>query len=206
MDTFAHITIPLLILLALRVDTRKALLMLPFSMVMDLDFFFPGAHRMLFHNLLIGLIVPVLIIIYLDRYYPEYREYGLIAFFYLLSHLILDLGEGMALLYPFVTDFYYFEAEMFFQFIGPIPIPDFSFNYGVILAEDTQIVSERMTAADTATQYASVSDISAGLFITIVVAATMYYKKSFTFLKEVWKLLKDVLCFFLEKLRSLKKS
>ncbi len=203
MDTAAHIMLPLIILLALRVDTRKVLLMLPFAVVMDLDFFIPGAHRMVFHNVWIAVIIPILVILYLDRFYPEYRSYGLIAFFYLLSHLVLDLAEGIALLYPILTDFYYFEAEMFFQFIGPVPIPDFSINYGVILAEETQIVGETMTAGDTATQYASVSEVSSGLFLTLIVAASMYYEKSFNFLKEIWKLLVDIISYLVERLKSL---
>ncbi|MFP3871980.1 MAG: hypothetical protein ACOC55_04335 [Candidatus Natronoplasma sp.] len=203
MDTFAHITIPLLILLALRVHTRKVLLMLPFTVVMDLDFFFPGAHRLLFHNLIIVLVLPIFIIIYLDKYFPRYRQYGLIAFFYLVSHFILDLGVGMAIFYPLTTDYYFFEAEMFFQFWGPLPIPDLSLDYGIMVAEETQIVSEGMSAGDTATQYSSVSNISSGLFLTLVVAALMYYEKSFTFLKEIWKLLVDIKDFFLEKLRSI---
>ncbi|GEM_PF-954802 len=206
MDTAAHIMIPLIILLALRVDTRKVLLMLPFAVVMDLDFFIPGAHRMVFHNVWIVVIIPVLVILYLDRFYPKYRSYGLIAFFYLLSHLVLDLADGVALLYPFVTDFYYFEAEMFFQFIGPVPIPDFSINYGTILAEETQIVRETMTAGDTATQYASVSEVSSGLFLTLIVAAFMYYEKSFKFLKEVWDLFVDIISYFVERLKTLFKK
>ncbi|MEF8874099.1 MAG: hypothetical protein V5A88_05455 [Candidatus Thermoplasmatota archaeon] len=169
---------------------------------MDLDFFVPGAHRLLFHNLFIGVVIPILIIIYLHRYYPKYREYGLIAFFYLVAHLILDLGVSIGLFYPIITDFYYFEAEMFFQFWGPVPVPDLALDYGVISAEDTQIVSENMTAGDTATQYASVSEISSGLFLTLVVAAVMYYEKSFTFLKEVWKLLIDIKDFVFQKIKS----
>ena len=206
MDTAAHIMIPLIILLALRVDTRKVLLILPFSVVMDLDFFIPGAHRMVFHNVWIAIVIPVLVILYLDRFYPKYRSYGLIAFFFLLSHLVLDLADGVALLYPIVTDFYYFEAEMFFQFIGPVPIPDFSINYGTILAEETQIVGETMTAGDTATQYASVSEVSSGLFLTLIVAASMYYEKSFKFLKEVWDLLVDIISYFVERLKTLFKQ
>ncbi len=204
MDTFAHITIPLLILLALRVKTRKVLLMLPFSVVMDLDFFFRGMHRMLFHNIFLIIIIPLIIIIYLDKYHPKYREYGMIGFFFLIAHLILDLGVGEALLYPFVTDFYYFELEMFFQFIGPIPIPDLSVDFGIILAEDTAVVGENQGAAEGATQYASVSNISSGLFFTLVVAALMYYKKSFTFLKEAWDLLIDIKGYVWKALKSIK--
>jgi len=107
--------------------------------------------------------------------------------------------------YPLVSDFYYFEIEMFFQFVGPIPLPDISVDMGVILAEDTVAAGEEVTAAETAETYASVSDISSGLFLTISVAALMYYQKSFTFLKEVWDLLVDIKDFFFEKLRSIKK-
>lgn len=204
MDTFAHITIPLLILLALRVDTRKVLSMLPFAVIMDLDFFFRGMHRMLFHNVFLVIIIPLIVIIYLDKKHPEYRQYGLIVFFFLLAHFILDLGDGMALLYPMVTDYYYFEMELFFQFLGPIPIPDISLDMGVIIAEDTAIVGENQGAVEGATQYPSVSTISSGLFLTLIVAALMYYQKSFTFLEEVWKLVVDVKRYFFDKLTSIK--
>lgn len=205
MDTFAHIAIPLLILLALRVDTRKVLLMLPFSVVMDLDYLFMMG-RQLFHNIFVGILIPLIVIIYLDKKHPKYREYGFIAFFFLLSHMILDLGEGIALLYPLVTDFYYFEMELFFQFIGPIPIPDISLDMGVILAEDTVAAGEEIGAAEGAARYPSVSNISSGLFLTIAVAALMYYQKSFTFLEEVWALLVDIKDHFFDKLASIKKK
>jgi len=205
MDTFAHIAIPLLILLALRVDTRKVLLMLPFSVVMDLDYLFMMG-RQLFHNIFVGILIPLIVMIYIDKKHPKYREYGFIAFFFLLSHMILDLGEGIALLYPIVTDFYYFEMELFFQFIGPIPIPDISLDMGVILAEDTVAAGEEIGAAEGAARYPSVSNISSGLFLTIAVAALMYYQKSFTFLEEVWNLLVDIKDHFFEKLASIKKK
>jgi len=204
MDTFAHIAIPLLILLALRIETRKILLMLPFSVLLDLDYFFMMG-RQLFHNVFVVILIPLIVIFYLHKEHPEYREYGMIAFFFLLSHLILDLGEGIALFYPILTDFYYFEVEMFFQFIGPIPIPDISVDMGMILAEDTVAGSGETTATETAETYASVSDISSGLFLTIAVAALMYYQKSFTFLQEIWALLVDIKDYFFDKLASMKR-
>ncbi|MFP4143369.1 MAG: hypothetical protein ACLFSM_09370 [Thermoplasmata archaeon] len=203
MDTFAHITIPLLILLALRVKTRKILLMLPFTVVMDLDYFFVMG-RQLFHNIFFIIIIPLLIIIYLDRKHPEYREYGLIVFFFLLAHMVLDLTQGIAFLYPLITDFYYFEVEMFFQFLGPIPIPDISVDMGMILAEDTVAAGEDVSATETAQTYPSVSNISSGLLLTISVAAVMYYRKSFTFLEEVWDLVVDIIKYFFQKLKSIK--
>ncbi len=205
MDTFAHITIPLLILLAMRIDTRKILMMLPFAVVMDLDYFF-FMGRQLFHNVFVGLLIPIVVILYLHKKHPEYREYGLIAFFFLLSHLILDLGDGIALFYPIITDFYYFEMEMFFQFVGPIPIPDVSMDMGVILAGDTAAGGENIGATEGAQTYPSVSNISSGLFLTILVAALMYYRKSFAFLEEVWDLLVDLKGFIFEKLKLIKRK
>ncbi len=159
---------------------------------------------MIFHNIFIAIIIPLVLLIYIYRYHSEHKSYALIAFFYLASHMILDLGKGMALLYPITTDFYYFEMELFFQFLGPIPIPDPSLDYGVIVAEDTAIVSENMGPQQTASQYPSVSNISSGLFFTLIVAAVMYYEKAFTFLKEIWQLLIDIKETALEKLISIK--
>lgn len=160
---------------------------------------------MIFHNIFIAIIIPLVLLIYIYRYHSEHKSYALIAFFYLASHMILDLGKGMALLYPITTDFYYFEMKLFFQFLGPIPIPDPSLDYGVIVAEDTAIVSENMGAQQTASQYPSISNISSGLFFTLIVAAVMYYEKAFTFLKEIWQLLIDIKETVLETLISIKK-
>ncbi|MBS3816453.1 MAG: metal-dependent hydrolase, partial [Candidatus Thermoplasmatota archaeon] len=140
MDPFAHITIPLLILLALRIQTRKVLLMLPFAVIMDVDFLFAGSHRMFLHNMFLAILIPLIILVLIHRYRPEYRDYGYIAFFFLISHFILDLGKGMTIFYPLSTDFYYFEWQLFFSFIGPIPVPNPQLDYGVIVAEDTAIV------------------------------------------------------------------
>ncbi|MEF8835327.1 MAG: hypothetical protein V5A76_04150 [Candidatus Thermoplasmatota archaeon] len=203
MDTFAHITIPLLILLALGIKTRKILLLLPLALVMDLDYFFT-LGRQLFHNIFVVILIPLLIIIYLEKQHPEYREYGLIAFFFLLSHFIFDLGDGVAFLYPLATDFYYFEMQVFLQFLGPIPLPDISIDMGMILAEDTVAGGGGQGATETAQSYPSMSNISSGLFLTLIVAALMYYRKSFTFLKEVWDLLVDIKSYIFEKLDEIK--
>ncbi len=203
MDPFAHITLPLLILLALRVKTRKALLMLPLTLILDFGFFFRGLHRMVFHNVFVAVLIPLVILIYIYRYHSKYESYAFIAFFYLVSHVILDLGKGMAFLYPLTTDFYYFEMQLFFQFLGPIPIPDPTFDFGVIVAEDTAIVGGNMGPKETASQYPSVSNISSGLLFTLIIAAVMYYQKAHTFLDEIRQLLLDIKEEIYEKLKSI---
>lgn len=205
MDIFTQVTIPLLILLAMRVKTRKALLMLPFTMVIDLDVFF-RAHRMLFHNLFVALIIPLIITIYIKKYKPKYLDYAWIAFFYVFASLIFDLSDGVALLYPLLTDFYYLQISMYIQFIGPIPLPDFNLNYGVWMAEQTVSIGEHLGAAETASRYPSMSDTSTGLLFTLIVAAVMYFEKSRVFLNEVIRLVKDIFQYVRKTLFSLFQS
>lgn len=192
MDTFAQITIPVLILFALRVDTRKVLLMLPFTFLIDLDVFFAGTHRLLFHNLFVAFLLPMAYLLYINRFHKKYYEYAWIAFFFIISSLILDLGQGVALIYPLSTDFYYIHAEILFKFWGPLPIPDLVFDFGTWAAEQTVVVSQNLGAKETVTRYPSMSNTSFGLFFTLLIAALMYYEKSFLFLKEVRSLLEDI--------------
>lgn len=203
MDTFAQITIPVLILLALRVNTRKILLMLPFTFLIDLDVFFDGTHRLLFHNIFVAVLLPLACVFYVKEYYREYFDYAWIAFFFIISSLILDLGQGVALIYPISTDFYYLEAEILFKFWGPIPIPDIVFNFGTWAAERTAIVSQNMGAKDTVTRYPSMSNTSFGLFFTLLIAALMYYEKSFIFLKEVKSLIKDIFEYVISRIKEI---
>ena len=203
MDTFAQITIPVLILLALRVDTRKILLMLPFTFLIDLDVFFAGTHRLLFHNIFVAGLLPLAFVFYVKEYYREYFEYAWIAFFFIISSLILDIGQGVALIYPISTDFYYLEAEILFKFWGPIPIPDLIFNFGTWAAEHTAVVSQNMGAKDTVTRYPSMSNTSFGLFFTLLIAALMYYEKSFIFLKEIKSLVKDILGYVVSRIKEI---
>lgn len=191
MDTFAHIVIPLIILLALRVDTRKALIMLPLAIVPDLDLFF-RAHRLLFHNVFVIVVLPLLFALYIRRYYPKYFPYAWIGMFYLCSHLVLDLSEGVALLYPLTTDFYTIQASMVFAFWNGIPYPSFRFLYDVFPAETTVSIGEGLGAGEAVTRYDSVSDVSTGLFLTILVAAAMYIDKSRSFLDTVYRLLREI--------------
>ena len=198
MDTFAQVTIPLLVLLAFRVNTRKILVMLPFTMVLDLDVFFTY-HRLLFHNIFVAFLFPLMITLYVYEYKREYFDYALIAFFYVFTSMLFDLGEGIALFYPVMTDFYFFKASMYIQLWGPIPLPDFHIELGTIAAETTAAIGERLGAAETASRYPSMSETSAGLLFTILIAAAMYFEKTQTFLKILRNLLRDIF----EKIKSI---
>ena len=193
MDTFAQVTIPLIILLALRIKTRKALLMLPLTMVIDLDIFFGCYHRLLFHNIFVAFFLPLLIVIWIHYYKPERSDYAFIGFFYIFTSLIFDLADGVALFYPLTTDFYFFQAALYFGFIGPIPIPDLDINMGIWAAEQTATIGEGLGAGDIVSRYPSMSETSTGLMFTLIIAAVMYFRKSRVFLEEAWKLVFDIL-------------
>ncbi len=202
MDTFAHIVIPLLVLLALRVDTRKALIMIPLAVMPDLDLFF-RAHRLLFHNVFVLVLLPMLFGIYIYYYHRKYFPYAWIGIFYLCAHLVLDLSEGIALFYPLTTDFYAIQASMVFAFWNGIPYPSFRFLFDIIPAERTVSIGEGLGPGEAATRYESVSDVSTGLFFTMIVAALMYFERSQRFLIIVKELIIEIIIVFKERLLSL---
>ncbi len=75
-------------------------------------------HRASFHNIFI-LIIPILILIFINK-----EIFG-ITFFYLSSHIILDIfNGGVFLLYPFYDNTFFIRAELDSK-INTI------FNYGI---------------------------------------------------------------------------
>jgi membrane-bound metal-dependent hydrolase YbcI (DUF457 family) len=127
MDPFQHLLLPLLFILAIRMDARKALLFAPLAVLPDFDALF-GLHRALGHSFIPILVAPMLIIAYAKFRRPEWLLSALIVQFYLASHVVLDLG-GVAFLWPFVTEQLYFEPTITFGVDGGL---DFTivFNYG----------------------------------------------------------------------------
>ncbi|MFO7792807.1 MAG: hypothetical protein R6W73_07515 [Candidatus Saliniplasma sp.] len=206
MDLFAHITIPLLILLALRINTRKVLLMLPLAVVPELDVFF-GYHRLLFHNIFIVFLLPLIWALFIYKYKEEWFGYAWIALFFLSSHLLLDITNGVAIFYPVLSTFYSVQVSIYLQnFIGIIPIPSIEIIINTIEAQQTVAVGGGLSASETSQSYPTMDNVSVSLFFTLVVASLMYFRKSFTFLKEVYILIRDILKWFLDKIRSILKK
>ncbi len=112
MDPLMHLVLPLLFLLALRVDTRRAVLLAPLAVLPDLDALF-GLHRALGHSFIPIVLVPMAVLVYSKLKRPEWVAAALIAQFYLASHVILDLG-GVAFLWPFVQEQFYLELGVTF--------------------------------------------------------------------------------------------
>lgn len=108
MEPLFHLILPLLILLFFfpKLDKNLVFKLAIFSIVMDLDSFIPGMHRILFHNIFFVLIV------FLIVYYLKGKLAGLISLYFLISHLILDLGMyGISIFSPFYNKFIYFVCN-----------------------------------------------------------------------------------------------
>ena len=142
MDPLMHLLLPLLFLLALRIDTKKVLLFAPLAILPDFDAVF-GLHRAGFHSFIPVLVVPIGLILYSRFKRPEWMLSALLVQFYLASHIVLDLG-GVAFAWPFVKDMLYFDPEVTFNLQGGI---NFGFNleYGTrpyVEMGTTDILSE----------------------------------------------------------------
>ena len=112
MDPLMHLLLPLLFLLALRVDTRKAVLLAPLAVLPDLDALF-GLHRALGHSFIPVLVVPMAILVYARLRRPEWMLAALLTQFYLASHVVLDLA-GVAFLWPVVQEQFYVNLGITF--------------------------------------------------------------------------------------------
>jgi len=128
MDPVLHVALPLLFLLALRVDTRTAVILSPLAIFPDFDAAF-GLHRAAFHNFIFAIIIPVAFIAYSKLRRPAWLSWALVAQFFLASHVILDLG-GVAFMWPIVKDQIFFDPEVTFNLQGGVNF-GFHFDYGL---------------------------------------------------------------------------
>ncbi len=128
MDPFMHLLLPLLFLLAVRVDAKKALLFAPLAVLPDFDALF-GLHRALFHSFIPILVLPMMFLVYSKLRKPEWVFGSMIALFYLASHVVLDLG-GVAFLWPVVPEQFYFDPQVHFDLQGGVNFT-ISIDYGM---------------------------------------------------------------------------
>jgi membrane-bound metal-dependent hydrolase YbcI (DUF457 family) len=128
MDPLMHVLLPLLFLLALRIDTKKVILLAPLAILPDFDAAF-NLHRAVFHSFIPVVILPVSLILYSRVKRPDWMLSALVVFFYLASHVVLDLG-GVAFAWPFTTDMLYFDPEVTFNMQGGINF-GFHLQYGM---------------------------------------------------------------------------
>jgi membrane-bound metal-dependent hydrolase YbcI (DUF457 family) len=128
MDPLLHLLLPVLFLLALRIDTRKVLMFAPLAIFPDFDAVF-GLHRAVFHSFIPVLVIPVGLILYSKFKRPEWMLSALLVQFFMASHIILDLG-GVAFAWPFTSEMLYFDPELTFNMQGGINFV-FHLKYGL---------------------------------------------------------------------------
>lgn len=128
MDPVLHLLLPILFLLAIRVDAKKVIMLAPLAIIPDLDAAF-GLHRAVLHSFVPVLVIPLGLIIYSKLRRPDWMIGALLAQFYLASHVVLDLG-GVAFLWPFVKDQFFFEPQLQFNLLGGVNFI-FHLHYGL---------------------------------------------------------------------------
>jgi hypothetical protein len=124
---FNHVFIPVAILLVfskeLKIDPGKILILSFFAMLPDADAIFLP-HRAVLHNVLIVLIPLLLFVLVKSR-----REVFGIIFFFLASHLLLDLFDGgIFLFYPFYDSVFFARVELLFDMETIKPVLDYGIS------------------------------------------------------------------------------
>lgn len=107
MDPFLHLLLPVLFLLAIRIDPRKVIMFAPLAIVPDFDAFL-GMHREVLHSFIPVLVLPLSLIIFSKLRKPEWMSSALLIQFYLASHIVLDLG-GVTFFWPFFKEQFFFD-------------------------------------------------------------------------------------------------
>lgn len=141
MDPLMHLVLPLLFLLAIKVDTKRAVMLAPLAVLPDFDALF-GLHRALGHSFVPILVMPMALLLYSHARRPEWFQAALVAQFYLASHVVLDLG-GVAFLWPIVQEQFYLDLGVTFTATDGFNI-GFTADWGMKELEDmgtTSLVS-----------------------------------------------------------------
>ncbi len=170
MDPVMHILLPLLILLALRIDTRQVLLLAPLAVLPDFDSFF-GLHRAVLHSFIPVIVIPAVLILYSRYKRPEWMLASLLVLFYMASHVALDLS-GVAFLWPFTTDMFYMDPELGFNMQGGLNF-EWHFRAGIRPYQamgDTDFIAQS----------------TFGFLILIAIAALVYRKEAKAALVKAW--------------------
>lgn len=128
MDPATHLAIPLLILLAARMEPKLVIPLSFFVIFPDFDSLF-GMHRLLFHNIFVTVLIPLAFLLYVRARKPSMVLPVAIIMFYLISHVLLDLS-GVALLYPFYDQAFYFTPNLYY-YAQPFPRFDLVIEWGV---------------------------------------------------------------------------
>jgi len=125
MDPLFHITIPALILIALRFNWKKVLLLSPFALLPDV-LWLTDLHRSYTHSIFfVTLIIILVYIISRIKWKEQSKEITFIITIFLITHLILDVEYHTALLYPLIPDYFLVTSRFLISPANLSMIPDF---------------------------------------------------------------------------------
>lgn len=171
-----HLLLPLLFLLALRVDTRRAVLLAPLAVLPDLDALF-GLHRALGHSFIPILVAPMALLAYSRLKRPEWMPAALMVQFYLASHVVLDLG-GVAFLWPVVGDQFYLELGVTFTASD-------GYDIGFVADWGTRELQEMGTTY-------ILSDFGVALALLLALTAAVFRREAKAALAKAWSFVLSV--------------
>jgi membrane-bound metal-dependent hydrolase YbcI (DUF457 family) len=177
MDPVMHLLLPLLILLALRIDTRSVLLFAPLAILPDFDAFL-GLHRVVFHSFIPVIVIPVMLILYSKYRRPEWMLGALLVQFYMASHVALDMG-GVVFLWPFTMDMFYVDPQLRFNMQGGLNF-DWHFKAGVMEYQE-------MGETD------FIAESTFGFLILIAIAAVIYRKEALAAIQKAYGIFRKAL-------------
>ncbi len=181
MDPLMHVVLPVLFLLAIRLEPKAVVMFSPLAILPDFDAVF-HLHRAVFHSFIPVLVIPLALIAYSRLRMPEWMLSALLVQFYMASHVVLDIG-GVAFLWPFTTDMFFLDARITFNLQGGI-------NFGADFDWGTRPY-EKMG------ETSFISDVGFATVFLAVLVLVVFRKEAFVALMS----LKDAVKAALAKLR-----
>lgn len=146
MDLVFHYLIPLLVLFFVGVRHKHLNFLALLALFPDAEKLF-GYGRVIFHNIFFVALAGILIYVFLSaKKASDKVKVTLLSVFFLLSHLILDLGGPIKILYPLSNKF--FQLELAVQLVNrKIPMLFFhiySYDYQPLSQSPYIITTEGM--------------------------------------------------------------
>jgi membrane-bound metal-dependent hydrolase YbcI (DUF457 family) len=177
-EPLIHLIIPMAALVILGFKRKEAILLSPLAIFHDFDIFL-GAHRSIFHSLIILGIISSILLIYTFKFKKKWKSLAIIISVYLLSHPLLDLITGpIQLFWPFDTYYYlWIQAPSYDAVNNVINFSDFFVKFLILTPQGAGDIGETQPIG-LFSNSGLISFTIIGLAIIIWIIKDKYFKTS----------------------------
>ncbi len=140
METLFHLMVPVSVAMAAGFDRKKVLALAILTVLPDID------HAIVYRALMHNVFFLALVVLGLLRLTKNDRETAFLAAMFIGSHLLFDIGGGIAILYPLDDSYYSLQSQIVGK-TGSLPRLYLSFSR-LTKAEWTSTLYEKLSRTE----------------------------------------------------------